>query len=783
MVGARILSLVHQAVGCLVIGLLFLPAASQAAEVTLKNGVRVEGALGKIGAMGESPLAAETGAGEVDVRLVVLVDDDLRRTFFSTYQVQELASPAPTPRERILVRQRVASSGKRIVGLGPIIRVTPFDDWGRRIFSMNTLSGQEDVVQGITEITPTYTKVEGLMGAKPYVWDMRIATSGIPRETLSRIMLGQIDRESADDRLRIVRLYIESDRYSDARTELEEIIGDFPELNELEEQVRRLRQLGAQRAIKEIELRAAAGQHRRAYAMLSSFPTEGVAGETLLRVSDMREEYERQTATRDQVLALLEQQIAELPSEEQQRVLQSFREELAAEVSMHTLPRMADYVRLAGSAELPLANKLALAVSGWLLGSGSGGDNLAVAVSQLQVRDIIRRYLTSTRKHERDAALAELASLEGSDPVSLAKILANMKPPYELPEPHEGVPGLFRLTAPGLTGEPDVAFFVQLPDEYDPYRRYPTIVTLNGAGTTPEQQIDWWAGSYNPNMETRLGQAARQGYIVIAPVWLREHQREYEYSAQEHAAVLNALRHSCRRFAIDTDRVYLSGHSIGGDAAWDMGLAHPDLWAGVLPIVATSDRYVTRYWENGRHVPFYFVSGELDGDKLRRNSGDWGRYLKRAGFDTMIVEYKGRGHEHFHDEIQHLFGWMQRHVRNFHPREFKVASMRPWDNFFWWVEVSSYPTPSMVAPAAWPPPSGARPAMTEATVLDSNGLSVKTAADRITFWLSPEIVDFNERMTIQGRRNLEIRPSAEVMLEDVRTRGDRLHPFWAKYSP
>ena len=64
--------------------------------------------------------------------------------------------------------------------------------------------------------------------------------------------------------------------------------------------------------------------------------------------------------------------------------------------------------------------------------------------------------------------------------------------------------------------------------------------------------------------------------------------------------MLGALRDACRRFAIDTDRVFLTGHGIGGDAAWDIGLAHPDIWAGVIPIVAVADRYVGRYAKNAR---------------------------------------------------------------------------------------------------------------------------------------------------------------------------------------
>ena len=43
------------------------------------------------------------------------------------------------------------------------------------------------------------------------------------------------------------------------------------------------------------------------------------------------------------------------------------------------------------------------------------------------------------------------------------------------------------------------------------------IVSLHGAGGTPEKQIDWWAGTYNKQTDLRLGQASRHGYIVIAP--------------------------------------------------------------------------------------------------------------------------------------------------------------------------------------------------------------------------------------------------------------------------
>ena len=277
------------------------------------------------------------------------------------------------------------------------------------------------------------------------------------------------------------------------------------------------------------------------------------------------------------------------------------------------------------------------AVSGWLVGADAATAGLDTALSLYQVRGLVRRYLTESNASEREAICKAILQEYAGDPATVAAIVAHMKPPLSPPEAVEGKPGYYLLKTPGLADSPAVTYYVQLPPEYDPYRRYPTIVTLHGELSNAEKQIDWWAGPWKDGQ--RAGQAARHGYIVIAPAWTVEHQTQYHYSAREHAAVLNSLRDACRRFSIDTDRVYLSGHSIGGDAAWDIGLAHPDLWAGVIPIAATSDRYCTFYWENARYVPFYVVVGELDGDRLTKNALDLDRYLRNADSTPRLSSF------------------------------------------------------------------------------------------------------------------------------------------------
>ena len=67
-------------------------------------------------------------------------------------------------------------------------------------------------------------------------------------------------------------------------------------------------------------------------------------------------------------------------------------------------------------------------------------------------------------------------------------------------------------------------------------------------------------------------------------------------------------------------------------------------------------------------------------------------------------------------------------------------------------------------------------------------MTVKLQASKITVWLSPELVDFNQPLVVEvnGRaispRDRIVRPDVSVLLEDVRTRADRQHPFWAKLS-
>jgi len=761
------------ALGLAVLG----PAAepARADRVELADGRMLDGRFAKLPGVAVDPLEAERRA-EAGGEPILMCDDQLCRVMVARRQVRNVESAVVDPgMERIRIPQRVPETGRRVAGVGSILTATPFDEYGRRIITLATAGGRLDVVQGITEITPRWTRVEGLQTEKPLLLDMRMATTSIPPDVLRRVIARQVDPADSDARLRVVRLLMQSERFEEARAALDEVIADFPALEQLAGERKTLARLAARQLLDEILARGRVGQDRLALALLDDFPAADVSGELLEEVREARDAYRDKRDRAAAVVAALRDRAGRLEADvaaEAGRII----DEIQRELSFSSLERLATFERVGLDDSLPADRSVAIAVNGWLQGAAAGDGNLKLALSAARLRNLLVAYLREPDRPTREEILGRMRREEAFDAATLAALAAAMRPP--VPPPPPVTEGLHELVVPGPDGE--IRCLVQLPPEYDPLRRYPAVVSLHASWSTPLNQIEWWAGAAGAG--PRQGQAARHGTIVIAPAWSREHQSAYEFSAREHAGVLAAVRAACRSFAIDTDRIFLSGHSLGGDAAWDIALAHPDLWAGLVAIVPAADRYVSHYWPNARRLPIYVVGGELDRARLRQNATDLDRYFAK-GFDATYVEYQGRGHEHFSDDILRIFDWMSRKRRTFFLPEFEAVSLRPWDRFFWWVEIEGPPPRTVVLPEAWPPAAGSRPLSIEAKKGVANTLVVRSGADRTRVWLAPELIDLGQPLTVtvDGRRIHKGTVAADgaVLLEDLRLRGDRQHPFWA----
>ena len=147
--------------------------------------------------------------------------------------------------------------------------------------------------------------------------------------------------------------------------------------------------------------------------------------------------------------------------------------------------------------------------------------------------------------------------------------------------------------------------------------------------------------------------------------------------------------------------------------------------------------------------------------------------------------------EGFSEEILHVLEWMKRRRRNVVPMEFAVETLRPWNSGFWWVEMPHLGADlpgNMVDPVDFPARSSLlRPVSVESKLFRTTNtvsVSIKPRVANVQVFLTPDMIDFGAKAAVKvNDKNIHppngmIEPNIEVMLEDARTRGDRLHPFW-----
>ena len=779
---------------------------AQQQTIILENGFAVgPGTLSAIA--GVNP-RGEAGNNQAPAAaLVYVVDDGLRWTYVGVKRSSQAPVETPAP-FKITLRANRDEVGKNETeiqgGLGNAYSATPFNRFGRRIYMFQVPNKQ--IVQGITEISPQYVRIQGLKGQTQQTsitWDMRIAMSAVPPRQLRDILTRNADPNQAQDWLDIVSLYMGAQRYVEAREMLVRAIARFPELEERSRiELKRLDQLLANQMFDAVVVAQAAGQHAIAEQMLRSFDATTVTIETKLKIERRLEDIAASAKECDQILGWLREDLGKVSDAATRNELMPVVDEIARHLNTETRIRFLDYIRLRSDKTLTNDQRAALGLSGWLYGSGNPEQNLSIVRSGYIARSLIAKYLSEQRRN--DQSLNDISKLESGTPEYVAKILANMSPPLanqpgqvamgqvqrstdEAEVVEQPIPGRYFIDVPlgGALRGSTVRYVVQLPSEYSPYRRYPCVLALASEEIAFEDELDWWVSLDRSHPQLKcFGEAARHGCIVVAPQWNEAKQPLYNYTENEKARMLAPLRDAMRRFSIDTDRVFVAGHFMGADAAWDLALSHPDLWAGTIMVGAIAKKYIIQYWPNAKHVPSYFVNGQFDGDNPKYTNGaTWDKMLMEKQIDTMVTLYQGRGHDHFQEELPRIFEWMEvpTRRRNFNPDKFKALTSRAGDRFFWWFETENLFTDKLVHPL-FDPEKWDEYEIEGSYNKETNAVRLlKVPAKNYSIWLNNDMVDFRRRVSIETKgttKKLDITPSTAVMLEDVRLRGDRQHPFW-----
>ncbi len=767
-------------------------AIAQQSIALLKNGMQLgPGTLGERASLNMKSTSTPREGGEIQAKPILFLDDELRITYFHKSKLAN-APPLSFDPMRIIMpndTKRASPRTHNALGvLGNTVGLTPFDEYGRRVFSTQTQKGMKDIIQGITEISANYVKVESLESESAVVWDMRLALSSVPRKTLMEILKKNAETGKPQDWLDVVSMLIEAQRFADAKEFLEKAIRANPSLENQRPQLQVIDQREAEQMFREVQTRQAAGQNELAELLLRQCDVKKLSDETRLKVAGRIRKIEEDKKRYEDTIKQIREQLAQLTDPALIEQLKPVVDEIGSHLNSETIVWLADYIRLKDDQSLTVDQRLALALGGWLFGTGSGQDNISIVRSAIEARPLVQEYLSRAPAGRREGLIDALRSLEAGTPKLLSQLIRQMTPPQELPAPVEGLPGRYRVDIPSNNGnesEP-ISYLVQTPPEYDPYRKYPCVVALHSDYMTVEKELEWWTGKYDERFKQPLGEASRHGFVVVAPLWARPKQREYEYTENEHHRVLACLRDAFRKISIDTDRVFISGHQSGGTTAWDIAISHPDIWAGLVCISGNSSGFTKQYKNNARYFPIYYVGGDMEGPEspLVRNGEILDDYV-RLHPDCMVTMYRGRGKDHFQEELPRIIEWMKlaNHVRSNVPADIAVKTTRPGDNFFWPLEITGFPVEKTNNPFL---------DFDHKRVMDinisrtRNGIQIEgLIASEFELWFSPDMIDFGQEVLVawqKNRKRLNISPDIAVLLEDVRRRGDRQRPFWGKVT-
>jgi len=752
--------------------LLCMAATIQGDTITLKNGM----------------VYLSQGTPDKDATLVYIWDG-LKKTVIRDSKIERVVGDNTyrTGEKFSLVQPLVVHAGsmpREVLS----VQAGPWNEKGRRPFRYvgSKSPRPTSMEQAIIELGPHVVKYRGVDG----FWLGQVATTQVPRPVVTGL-LARVEQQNQAERERVVRFLMDAGYYPEARQELDRIMHDFPK-TDLSERAAGAKgyiiQAQATQRRAEVEVRRKAQQYRQAAAMLRSFTDKEIATELLLEIRDVIRRDDEQRAN-DLALAIdLRKLEGKLPATERG----TWKKRVAE--AMKAIEQAPDAVRNrflawrkarsgAGTSDL---GQFALAMSGYVVGSDAAVSELSVADTLWQARDLVHEYLAGAEATGRENILAKLEALdwpaeegasEGYRKLDLVTRMTQLMPPPLCDPALEAEKTMTHKLLEQENEEP-TEYAVRLPPEYHPLRSYPAIVALH-SGQGPQSAVEVWAS-----------EAARRGYVVIAPEYnVTGQPPDYRYTPSEHAAVELALRDARRRYAIDSDRVFVAGQLTGGNMAWDLALGHPDLFAGVVVVAGFPAKYVPRYLPHHERLPLYFVIGDLAPASSEVVFGTYLKPLILKSWDVTYVEYHHRGLEEFPEEIPTFFDWMDRHHRDPAPKSFDAVTARTCDGRFYGVVVHEFSPGRSTAPEAVDMlGQNLTPAILKMkSSSQGNLINLKVGGiNRLDVWVSPRLIDFKRKLEVRlndrPRYKGAVKLTLDPFLEDLRLRGDRQQVYWLKVS-
>ena len=156
-------------------------------------------------------------------------------------------------------------------------------------------------------------------------------------------------------------------------------------------------------------------------------------------------------------------------------------------------------------------------------------------------------------------------------------------------------------------------YVIFVPHDYRPGSRPPVILSLNGHGENGDDGIRQITGNFGvPVWESR----EFFPFLAVAPQC--QTNGSWASGSLDAKWAMQILDEVIREFQADEDRIYLTGVSAGGSAAWDFASAFPMKFAAVIPLCGSGGGDLTRITES-RIAIWNFYNGKDEKELVESN--------------------------------------------------------------------------------------------------------------------------------------------------------------------
>lgn len=218
-----------------------------------------------------------------------------------------------------------------------------------------------------------------------------------------------------------------------------------------------------------------------------------------------------------------------------------------------------------------------------------------------------------------------------------------------------------------------ISYRLLSPERVEEGQKYPLVVFLHGAGERGrdnQSQLKYFpAQMAQPRYRERfpcyvLAPQCREGLRWVEVDWTEKQSHQAPETPDVMLqAVMQMIDRTIAERAVDPDRIYLTGLSMGGFGVWDLATRQPDRFAAVAPVCGGADHDRLSLLTN---VPAWVTHGGADTVVDVVRSRDAVTVLKEAGGRPVYVELPGVGHNSWtpaYADEDGLVPWLFRQVR------------------------------------------------------------------------------------------------------------------------